>query len=78
MKCLHKGKAPKVDTALNQWFGTVTKGTGIEWTNSEKAEDLSEKLGYTNFVATKGWLSRWKARPKLGTNGHMARREVQH
>ena len=24
LKCLHKGKAPEVYAALNQWFGTVT------------------------------------------------------
>ena len=24
LKCLRKGKAPEVDTPLNQWFGTVT------------------------------------------------------
>ena len=27
----------------------------------EKAEDLAKKLGNTSFVATQGWLSRWKA-----------------
>ena len=36
----------------------------------EKAEDLAKKLGQTNFVATEAWLSRWKARHQIGTNGH--------
>ena len=31
----------------------------------EKAEDLAKKLGHTNFVATEGWLSRWKARHQI-------------
>ena len=30
-----------------------------------KAEDLAQKLGHTNFVATEGWLSRWKARHQI-------------
>ena len=41
----------------------------------EKAEDLAKRLGHTNYVATEGWLSCWKARH---TNGHMETREVQH
>ena len=31
----------------------------------EKAENLAKKLGHTNFVATEGWLSRWKARHQM-------------
>ena len=31
----------------------------------EKAEDLAKKLGHTNYVATEGWLSRWKARHQI-------------
>ena len=31
----------------------------------EKAEDLSKKLGHTNFVATEGWLSCRKARHQI-------------
>ena len=30
-----------------------------------KAEDLAKKFGQTNFVATEGWLSRWKARHQI-------------
>ena len=67
MKCLRKGKAPEVDTALNQWFDTVTsKGQKLSGPIlKEKAEDLAKKLGHTNFVATEGWLSRWKARHQI-------------
>ena len=66
MKRLRKGKAPEVDTALNQWFGTVTsKGQKLSGPIlKEKAEDLAIKLGHTNFVATEGWLSRWSANKK--------------
>ena len=31
----------------------------------EKAENLAKKLGHTNFVATEGWLSRWKSRHQI-------------
>ena len=27
--------------------------------------DLAKKLGHTNFVATEGWLSRWRARHQI-------------
>ena len=30
-----------------------------------KAEDLAKMLGHTNFVATEGWLSCWKARYQI-------------
>ena len=67
LKCLPKGKASEVDTALNQWFGTVTsKGQKLGGPIlKEKAEDLAKKLRHTNFVATEGWLSRWKARHQI-------------
>ena len=67
MKHLRKGKAPEVDTALNQWFGTVTsKGQKLSGPILKgKAEDLAKKLRHTNFVATEGWLSRWKARHQI-------------
>ena len=67
MKRLRKGKAPEVDTALNQWFATVTsKGQKLSGPIlKKKAEDLAKKLGHTNFVATEGWLSRWKARHQI-------------
>ena len=79
LKRLRKGKAPEVDTVLNQWFGTVTsKGQKLSGPIlKEKAEDLAKKLGHTNFVATEGWLSRWKARHQIRYIGHMERREVQ-
>ena len=31
----------------------------------EKAEDLAKNLEHTNFVATEGWLSCWKARHQI-------------
>ena len=64
MKRLRKGKAPEIDTARNQWFDTVTsKGQKLNGPIlKEKAENLAKMLGHTNFVATEGWLSRWKAR----------------
>ena len=67
LKRLRKGKAPEVDTALNQWFVTVTsKGQKLSGPIlKEKAENLAKKLGHTNFVATEGWLSRWKARHQI-------------
>ena len=70
-KCLRKGKAPKADIALNQWFGTVTsKGRKLSGPLlKEKAEDLAKKLGHTNFVATEDWLSRWKARYQIRYKG---------
>ena len=55
LKCLCKGKAPEVETALNQWFGTVTsKGQKLSGPIlREKAEDFAKKLGHTNFVLQK-------------------------
>ena len=77
-KLKHLRKAPELDTAFNLWFGTVTsKGQNCVDLFLEKAEDLAKKLGHTNFVATEGWFSCWKQVIKLGTNGHMERREVQ-
>ncbi len=78
LKCLRKGKASEVDTALNQWFGTVTsKRQKLSGPILKKAENLAKKLAHTNFVATEGWLSRWKVRHQIRNYGHMERREVQ-
>ena len=51
----------------NDWFGTVTsKGQKLSRPIlKEKAEDLAKKLGNPSFVATEGWLSRWKARHQI-------------
>ena len=76
LKRLHKGKAPEVDTALNQWFGTVTKGQKLSGP-IQRAEDLAKKLGHTNFVATEGWLSCWKARHQIRYKRAHGEREVQ-
>ena len=67
MKCLRKGRDPDVDTALSDWFGTVTsrgqKLSGLLL--KEKAEDLAKKLSNPSFVDTEGGLSRWKARLQI-------------
>ena len=65
MKHLRKGKAPEVESALNQWFGTVTSKEQKLCGPMEKAENLAKKLGHTNFVTTEGWLSRWKTRHQI-------------
>ena len=67
LKRLRKGKDPEVDTALNDWFETVTsRGQKLSGPMlKEKAEDLAKKLGNHSFVATEGWLSRWKARHQI-------------
>ena len=56
-----------MDTALNDWFETVTsRGQKLSGPMlKEKAEDLAKKLGNPSFVATEGWLSRWKARHQI-------------
>ena len=51
---------PFHDTALSDWFGTVTsRGQKLSGPLlKEKAEDLAKKLGNPSFVATEGGLSR--------------------
>ena len=58
------GKDPEVEEALNHWFNAVlAKGVRISGPILKmKAEEFSHKLGRPDFVATDGWLSRWKAR----------------
>ena len=47
LKRLRKGKAPEVDTALNQWFGTVTsKGQKLS------GPILGEGRGFSHKVRT--------------------------
>ena len=43
----------------------TSKGQKLSRPILKKAEDLAKKLGDTNFVATEGWLSRWKARHQI-------------
>ena len=58
------GKDPKVEEALNLWFSAVlTKGIRISGPILKNiAEELAQMLGRSDFVATDGWLSRWKKR----------------
>ena len=61
------GKDPDVDEALNQWFKTVLdKGVRISGLILKaKVEEFAEKLGRPDFIATEGWLSRWKGRYQI-------------
>ena len=43
----------------------------------EKTENLAKKLGHTHFVAQKAGFHAGRQDIKLGTNGHMERREAQ-
>ena len=62
-----KGKDPEVDEALNQWFELVTsKGQRVSGPMlKEKAEELAHLLGNSDFLATEGWISRWKVRHQI-------------
>ncbi|KAI6654631.1 Tigger transposable element-derived protein 4 [Oopsacas minuta] len=57
-------KDPEVEEALNLWFSAVlTKGIRISGPIlKNKAEELAQMLGRSDFEATDGWLSRWKKR----------------
>ena len=57
-------KDSEVDEALKLWF-TEARSRGLPCSGPllrAKAEDLAKKLGKTDFVASDGWLTRWKAR----------------
>ncbi|CAH8477968.1 unnamed protein product [Dicrocoelium dendriticum] len=59
-----EGKDPDVDEALNDWFAFVT-GRAVRVSGpmlKYKAEELAKMLGHEDFIATDGWLSRWKSR----------------
>lgn len=58
------GKAADVEIALSEWFEHA-RAKDIPLSGpllQEKAQDLAKELGKDNFVATSGWLSRWKDR----------------
>ena len=61
------GKDPEVEEALNKWFKSVLdKGVRISGVIlRSKAEEFAVRLGKPGFVATEGWLSRWKARHQI-------------
>ena len=58
------GKGAEVDEALNRWLRVVlARSVRINGPMlKSKAEEFARRLGSTDFVATDGWLSRWKAR----------------
>lgn len=62
-----EGKNPDVEEALDQWF-SVINGGGVKITGKilkAKSEELANLLGHSDFKATDGWLSRWKARHNI-------------
>ena len=61
------GKDPEVEEALNKWFRSILdKGVRISGLLlKSKAEEFALKSGKTDFVATEGWLSRWKTRHQI-------------
>ncbi|KAI6647414.1 Tigger transposable element-derived protein 6-like [Oopsacas minuta] len=61
------GKDPEVEEALNKWFKPVLdKGVRISGVIlRSKAEEFAVRLGKPGFVATEGWLYRWKARHQI-------------
>ena len=63
-KCKRCGKDSEVEEAPKQWFSAVlAKGVRISGPIlKRKAEKLVRKLGKLDFIATDGWLLRWKER----------------
>lgn len=61
------GKEPNVEEALDQWFSLVSnRGVCISGPILKaKAEELAKKFQINDFLATDGWLSRWKVRRNI-------------
>jgi len=61
-----KGKIPKLTRpyCLSEWFSLITsRGVRVSGPMLKcKAEELSQKIGNNQFIATDSWLSRWKNR----------------
>ncbi|XP_025420572.1 tigger transposable element-derived protein 4-like [Sipha flava] len=59
-----EGKDPEVEEALSEWFSLITShGVRVSGPMLKcKAKELSQKIGNNQFIATDGWLSRWKVR----------------
>lgn len=61
------GKDEKVEKALKLWFSNVREKdapvTGPLM--RQKAEDLAEKMGNSKFIASDGWLQRWRKRENI-------------
>ena len=71
-----------MEEALEQWFAAVLeKGVRISGPIlKSKAEELAQKLSRTDFVATDGWLSRWKSRKSIKfkrTHGEKSSEDVE-
>ncbi|XP_060879159.1 tigger transposable element-derived protein 4-like [Metopolophium dirhodum] len=62
-----EGKDPEVYEALSEWFSLITsRGVRVSAPMLKcKAEELSRKIGNNQFIATDGWLSRWKNRHEI-------------
>jgi len=60
-----EGKDPEVDEALSEWFSLITS-RGVRVSGPMlKCIELSRKIGNNEFIATDGWLSRWKNRHEI-------------
>ncbi|XP_054711019.1 tigger transposable element-derived protein 3-like [Uloborus diversus] len=59
-----EGKCAKVEEALLKWFSdaTILKMSTNRKALLEKARELAQGFGISDFVPTDGWLSRWKER----------------
>jgi hypothetical protein len=65
------GKDEEVEEALKRWFTRAVESSNVKITGRllrRKAEDLARQMGKENFVATEGWLSRWKKRENIVYN----------
>ena len=78
LKRLRKGKAPEVDTALNLWFGIATsKGQKLSGPILGEGRGFSPKVRTIILLPQKAGFHAGRQGIKLGTSGHMERREVQ-
>ena len=61
------GKDEDVDAALHLWFKEkVLQGARLDGAIlKEKANEIGKEKGLENFVATHGWLGRWKKRHEI-------------
>lgn len=61
------GKDAQVESALKLWFANVREQDArVDGPlMRQKAEELANKMGKENFVATEGWFHRWKKRENI-------------
>ena len=73
-------KDAEVDEALNQWLRVVlARSVRISGPMlKSKAEEFARRLGSTDFVATDGWLSRWKARHDIKFKRAHGEKQCRH